>query len=109
MHEVEAFSAADAWVTEWQYGVARELLLARAEVMLWLDLPIATVMRQVTQRTLRRRLRGEVLWNGNVEPPLSSLLTDPDHIIRWAWKTRHKAARRVDEALRRRPELDVCA
>ena len=31
------------------------------------------VLRQVTTRTLRRRLRREVLWNGNVEPPLRTI------------------------------------
>ena len=47
----------------------------RADLMVWLDLPRATVMRQVTARTLRRRLTRQELWNGNVEPPLRTILT----------------------------------
>jgi hypothetical protein len=76
-------------------------------VIVWLDLPTAVVMRRVVVRTLRRRLRREVLWNGNTEPPLRAVFTDPDHIVRWAWKTRHATAERVAAVLEERPELVV--
>lgn len=105
--EVLRFSAQPTWVTEWQYHQVRELLAERADLLVWLDLPRVTVMRQVGLRTLRRRLRREVLWNGNVEPRLRTMLRDPDHIIRWAWSTHHKTAVRVDALLRRRPEVPV--
>ena len=88
--DVRALAAGDAWVTEWQYRRVRPLLLGRAELLVWLDLPVAVVMWQVVRRTVRRRLERTVLWNGNVEPPLTTFLTDPDHIVRWAWRTRHK-------------------
>lgn len=45
-------------------------------------------MRQVVRRTVVRRLRRVVLWNGNVEPPLRTIITEQDHIVRWAWRTR---------------------
>lgn len=85
--DVEAFSAEPGWVTEWQYGSVRDLLADRADLVVWLDLPRALVMRQVVARTLRRRLRREVLWNGDVEPALRTVLHDPEHIVRWAWAT----------------------
>ncbi len=88
--DVRALVATDAWVTEWQYRVVRPLLLERAEVLVWLDLPTDVVMRQVVARTLRRRLGRIELWNGNVEPPLRSVFSEHDHIVRWAWRTRHK-------------------
>ena len=105
--DVEELSAGPAWVTEWQYSVARPVLLARADLMVWLDLPRSTVMRQVTGRTLRRRLAGTVLWNGNLEPPLHTFFTDPEHVVRWAWTTYPLAGLRVEEAARDRPELAV--
>ena len=74
---------------EWQYRAARQLLLDEADLVVWLDLPVATTMRQVVARTLRRAWRHEVLWNGNVEPPLRTVLRDPGHVVRWAWSTRH--------------------
>lgn len=95
------------WVTEWQYGEVRALLAERADLMVWLDLPRATVMRQVVSRTLRRRLRREVLWNGNVEPPLRTFFTGDEHIVRWAWTTHHKSAQRIAGLVRERPELVI--
>ena len=64
-------------------------------------------MNQVVRRTLRRRVRREVLWNGNVEPPLRTVLTDRDHIVRWAWRTHGRTADRVASARARRPELAI--
>ena len=105
--DVERFAADHAWVTEWQYGPVRDLLASRADLVVWLDLPRARVMPQLVRRTLVRRLRGELLWNGNVEPPLRTFLTDPEHIVRWGW-TQHAAARRRVQVLRaQRPELTV--
>jgi len=65
------------------------------------------VLRRVVARTLRRGLRRQVLWNGNMEPPLRSILTDREHIIRWAWSAHHDTARRVAQVLQLRPELVV--
>ena len=105
--DVEAFSAAPGWVTEWQYGAVRALLADRADLVVWLDPPVPRVMRQVVVRTVQRRLRRRELWNGNIEGPLSAVLTDPDHIVRWAWRTRHKTAARIAELRARRPDLPV--
>lgn len=105
--DVDAFSREDRWVTEWQYDVVRDLLADRADVLVWLDLPRAVVMHQVIGRTLRRRLRRQVLWNGNVEPPLWTMLREPDHIVRWAWRTHPASTARIEALQRRRPDLPI--
>ena len=105
--DVRRFAATQAWVTEWQYGLVRPLLAQRADLLVWLDLSRATVIRQVVRRTLRRRLRKEMLWNGNLEPPLWTIFTDRDHIVRWAWSTHSKSAARVAAAVDQCPELVV--
>jgi adenylate kinase family enzyme len=97
--DVAAFVATDTWVTEWQYSAARPLLLARADLLVWLDLTRPQVLAQLVPRTLRRRLRRVELWNGNVEPPLWTILTERDHILRWAWRTHPKTAARVRTVL----------
>ncbi len=79
----------------------------RADLLVWLDLPRRTVMRQVIGRTLRRRLRREVLWNGNTEGPLRTFFTDPDHIVRWAWKNHARTTEKVLGLHERRPELPI--
>jgi hypothetical protein len=94
-------------VTEWQYGSVRALLAARADLLVWLDLPRARVMAQVTGRTLRRRLTRQPLWNGNVEPPLWTFVTDRDHIVRWAWRTRAVTGGRIEGLRREQPDLPV--
>lgn len=105
--DVRRFSAGPAWVTEWQYGSARPHLAERADLLVWLDLPRPVVMRQVVRRTLARRLRRQPLWNGNLEPPLRTILTDRDHIVRWAWSTHHGTAPRIGTLLQERPDLPV--
>ena len=103
--EVAALAAEEAWVTEWQYPGARPVLAARAELLVWLDPPLAILLRRVVGRTLRRRLRRVELWNGNVEPPLGTFLTDRDHIVRWAVRTRPRYPGLVRAALAEHPGL----
>ena len=105
--DVHRFAAMPAWVTEWQYTRVRDLLADRADLLVWLDLSRARVVRSVVARTVRRRLRREVLWNGNVEPPLRRVLSEPDHIVRWAWSSHPLTAPRVAALQVRRPDLLV--
>ena len=105
--DVRHFVAEPAWVTEWQYGQARDLIAARAQLLVWLDLSRARVMEQVGRRTLRRRLRRQPLWNGNVEAPLWTVFTSQDHIVRWAWSSHPQNRIRMFELLQRRPDLDI--
>jgi adenylate kinase family enzyme len=105
--DVRRFADRPGWVTEWQYGSVRPLLGERADLLVWLDLPRAQVMSQLVRRTVRRRLLREGLWNGNQEPPLRTVLTDPEHIVRWAWTTHARTAERVAALQAQRPELVV--
>jgi len=88
--DVANIAASDAWVSEWQYSPVRPLLLRRAELMVWLDFPTRVTMSRVIQRTIRRSVTREELWNGNREPALWRALTSRDSIVRWAWATRNK-------------------
>jgi adenylate kinase family enzyme len=105
--DVEAFTSQPCWITEWQYSAVRDLLADRADLLIWLDLPRVRVMSQVIIRTLRRRLARQVLWNGNLEPPLRTVLRDPDHIVRWAWRTHAGNAERVAVLAQRRADLPI--
>jgi adenylate kinase family enzyme len=105
--DVRRLVASPAWVTEWQYTPVRALLAERADLLVWLDLPAVVTAQQVVRRTLRRRLRREELWNGNLEPPLWTFLTDRDHIVRWAWRTRAVTGSRVEGVRRGQPDLPV--
>lgn len=105
--DVAALAAGERWITEWQYSAVRPLVGARCDLIVWVDPPLHRVMRQLIGRTLRRRWRREILWNGNVEPPLHRMLTDRAHVVRWAWSTRHNARLRVERILSERADLPV--
>lgn len=105
--DVRALVDADSWVIEYGYDLVRPAILERAELMVWLDLPRWLTMWQVVARTVRRRVRREVLWNGNTEGPLWQVLTDPEHVVRWAWSTYPASAERIDAVRGARPDLPV--
>ncbi|MBO1754923.1 AAA family ATPase [Allobranchiibius sp. CTAmp26] len=108
MAEVSALVAGPCWITEWQYGEARPLLAEHADLLIWLDLPFTRVtLPRVVRRTLRRRLQREELWNGNVEPPLRTILHDPEHIVRWAVRIRRKYRTLVPDLEGARPDLAI--
>lgn len=105
--DVTAFVARDQWVTEWQYSMIRPLIDARLDLMIWLDLPTHVVMRRVVRRTISRRIHRTVLWNGNVEPGLWTVLTQPDHVVRMSWKGRPKTAPRIAKLAQQYPDLTI--
>ena len=70
-------------------------MLARADLLVWLDLSRARVFSQLLRRTFVRRLRRVELWNGNREPPLHTIFTDPEHVVRWAWGSYARVGPRV--------------
>jgi adenylate kinase family enzyme len=85
--------AGDGWVVDGNYSAVRDLVWARADTIVWFDLPRHVVMRQVVARTLRRTTTGQELWNGNRERFRNLFRWAPDEsIIRWAW-TRHAVYR----------------
>ena len=106
--EVDAFTSGPTWVTEWQYDAVRGLVAERADLVVFLLYRRPLVMGRVVRRTVVRRVRRTELWNGNREAPLHTLFTDPEHIVRWAWRTHPLAADRLTE-LSRRDDLVVVA
>ena len=87
---VETRAAAGGWVIDGNYGRVRDLVWARADTVVWLDLPKRTVMRQVVWRTLRRVALRKELWNGNRERWQNFFTWNPEEsVISWAW---HKHA-----------------
>ena len=105
--DVKRCIESEQWVTEWQYTLARPLLAERADLLVFLDLPRWLVMARVVHRTVKRRLLRTELWEGCREPPLHKLLTDRDHIIRWAWRTQPEHAPRVRDLMKHQPTLPV--
>ncbi len=105
--DVDAFTRQPNWITEWQYDEARPLLADRAELFVWLDLPLPLVLSRVTRRTVRRWLFRQELWAGNREQPLWKIFWDRSNAIRWSLASRHHVPAAVPELRRQHPDLQV--
>jgi len=91
---VTAVAAGERWVIDGNYSTVRDIVWARADTVVWLDLPRRTVMRRIIGRTLRRVAGRVELWNGNRERWRNIFTLDKEEsVIAWAWQTH--AANRV--------------
>jgi len=66
---VTAATEGDDWITDSTYkSMLGDLVVRRAELLVWLDLPIPLVMWRLLRRTHVRNRHQIELWNGNIEP-----------------------------------------
>lgn len=102
---IDAFTSAhDRWIVDGNYTRFRDLLWARADAVVWLDLPRPVVVTRVLRRSLRRLLTREVLWNGNRESWRNVFALDPERsVVAWSW-TQFAHYRREYESAMRSPE-----
>jgi adenylate kinase family enzyme len=90
---VNAATANSSWVVDGNYSAVRDLVWARADTVVVLDLPRHAVMRQLIWRTVRRVAFRVELWNGNRERLRNLFTRDPNEsVIVWAWH-RHSVYR----------------
>ena len=102
LEQVTAWSVSDKWVIDGNYRavVVDGPVWARADTVVWLDVPRRTVMRQVVARSVRRVIRREELWNGNKECWRDLCARDPERsIIRWSWTQHGKYRDRYSAAM----------
>ncbi len=90
---VAVATATASWVVDGNYSVVRDVVWARADTVVWFDLPYAIVLGRTIRRTVRRVVTREELWNGNKEPFSNLWSLNPEKsIIAWA-ATRHRVYR----------------
>jgi hypothetical protein len=75
-----AATAAPAWVTDGNFDGDRDLLWARAEMVVWLDPPLAAVMVRVMRRNLGWWRSGAPVWGGQ-RMTLGRALTGARHAL----------------------------
>jgi adenylate kinase family enzyme len=88
VRRVSALVSGDTWVVDGNYFdlVTEPVVWPAADTVVWIDLPKATVIRQVAARTLKRWAFREELWNGNREKLRDTMRWDPQKsIVRWTW------------------------
>ncbi|MHB1317075.1 MAG: P-loop NTPase family protein [Anaerolineae bacterium] len=79
----------DTWVTDGNYGQARDLIWGQADTLVWLDMPLLVALWRVVSRTLRRIVTHEVLWNDNRETVRDALLSR-DSLLLYLFASRRK-------------------
>jgi adenylate kinase family enzyme len=90
--DVDAATAAPAWVIDHDYAAARHLVWSRIDTFVWLDYSRAVCEWRVIRRSVPRALLRRELWNGNRER-FVAMFTDPEHPVRWSWT--HHAGKRA--------------
>jgi adenylate kinase family enzyme len=97
--------AGERWVIDGNYtSKVTDLIWARADTVVWLDLPRRIVMRRIIRRSFGRVAGRTELWNGNRERWQNLFSLDKEQsVIAWAWQT-HAATRARYEAAMADPE-----
>jgi adenylate kinase family enzyme len=90
----------ESWVVDGNYrSLVQDLVFARADTVVWLDLPRRVVMPRVTRRTLGRMFLRRELWNGNRERFRNLFEREPEeNIILWSWTQHDKYRQQYLEA-----------
>lgn len=70
---VERATAGSTWIVDGNYSTVRPLVLERATAVIWLNLPLSTLLHRAVKRTFWRFVTRERLFNGNREPVLGFL------------------------------------
>ena len=78
-------AARDRWVLDSAYGVWRDVVLPRAELVVGLDYPRWLSLARLVRRSLRRAVTRESVCNGNRET--FARLFIHDSIIRWHFRS----------------------
>jgi adenylate kinase family enzyme len=98
---VEGALAADGWVADGGYhGKLGDFVLEQANLIVWLDPPLPTILGRLGARTARRIQGREELWGGNRETWRGALFSR-DSLFLWALKTHRPRRKRYEERLAR--------
>jgi adenylate kinase family enzyme len=90
---LEPTLAGDGWVIDGTYRKKLgELIIASADTVVWLDLPVRVWFLRLIRRTYRRVRHRETLWNGNRES-LKNALWGRDSLFGWALQSHFRRRR----------------
>jgi adenylate kinase family enzyme len=96
---VEEALSDGGWVVDGHYsGKLGDLVLRQADLVVWLDLPLRTILRRLFVRTVRRIRQSDELWSGNRETWRGGFLSRNSLLV-WAVKTHYGRRRRLSAEL----------
>lgn len=95
--------ARDGWVIDGGYfGKIGDLVLAQADTVVWIDLPVHVWLPRLAGRTVRRVRGHEEIWNGNRES-LRGAVWGRDALIPYALRSHYRRRRIYPARLARYP------
>jgi len=101
--KVEPIVESDVWVIDGAYrGKLGDLVFERADIVVWLDLPLHVWLPRLLRRTARRVISREELWNGNREQ-LRDLVHPQNSVMFFALRHYRDRRRRYPSELARFP------
>lgn len=75
----------ERWIIDGAYSAVRDLVIAQADTLIFLDYSRSRVLFQLLRRTIRRGVLRTELWNGNQERLHKLLSTNPEeNIVLWS-------------------------
>jgi adenylate kinase family enzyme len=89
---IAAATAGPDWITDGNYSIARDIVWARADTLIWLDYSFAFTLSRLTRRTLQRIFVRETLWHNNRETFRDQFLSK-DSLFLWLVKSYPKNKR----------------
>jgi hypothetical protein len=105
--EAALAAAPDGWVVDGNYRQKLgDLVLARADTVVWLEPPLRVALARLARRSWRRWRRHEALWNENRER-LRDLLGPREGLFAWTMRSSRRHRRELPAALARNPHLRV--
>ena len=91
----------DSWVVDGNYtGKLGDLVLERADLVVWLDLPLRVTLPRLWSRTRRRMRERTELWGGNRET-WRDVLFSRDSLFVYALRTHRAKRKRYEQRLAR--------
>ena len=102
---VEAALDPNGWVVDGNYRHRLgTLVLAEADLVVWLDMPLLTKLWRILRRTIRRIRTREVLWGTNVDTWRGAFLSR-DSLFWWVLKTHYPNRRQMPKLLANHPHV----
>jgi adenylate kinase family enzyme len=97
---VDSATDAPSWVLDGNYSRTRSITWPKADTIIWLDYAFPRVFWQLLQRTVRRALTKEAMWDGCEESWRGSFLSR-ESILLWCLQTYWKRRRNYPEVFAR--------
>jgi len=98
--QVESAVRQDQWIADGNYGIARDIIWSRANLVVWLDYPYLFTLWRLFRRTMRRLLTRELLWGHSRESWRVQFLSK-DSLFLWFFQSYNRRRREIPLWLQR--------